>query len=81
MRRDVFQAIADPVRRDIIQLLSKADLTVNGVAEHFDISRPAVSKHLRILKECGVISTEKKGREHFCTLHPKELVPVSETAA
>ena len=58
MRRDVFQAIADPVRRDIIDLLSKETLTVNEVAQHFDISRPAISKHLKILKEDKLDSFE-----------------------
>ena len=54
MRRDVFQAIADPVRRDIIGLLANETLSVNTVAEKFDVSRPAISKHLKILKECGI---------------------------
>ena len=75
MRRDVFQAIADPVRRDIIQLLSESSLTVNEVAENFSISRPAVSKHLKILKECGLISLNKKGREQYCEIQPKSLIP------
>ena len=55
MRRDVFQAIADPIRRDIIELLAEETLTVNSIAEKFDISRPAISKHLKILKECEII--------------------------
>lgn len=75
MRRDVFQAIADPVRRDIIELLADETLTVNTVAEHFDISRPAISKHLRILNECGLIAINKKGRERYCEIQPRELVP------
>jgi len=77
MRRDVFQAIADPVRRDIIGLLAKDTLTINKVAENFDISRPAISKHIRILKECGVIVINKKGRERYCKIQPKNLIPVS----
>jgi len=77
MRRDVFQAIADPVRRDIIGILAQEALTVNAVAEKFDISRPAVSKHIRILNECGVISISKKGRERYCHIVPKNLLPVS----
>ena len=56
MRRDVFQAIADPVRRDIIKLLSEKNLTVNSVAENFDVSRPAISKHLKILSSSGKTS-------------------------
>ncbi|MFP2997751.1 metalloregulator ArsR/SmtB family transcription factor [Spongiivirga sp. MCCC 1A20706] len=78
MRRDVFQAIADPVRRDIIELLSKDFLTVNEVAENFEISRPAVSKHLKILNECGVIHIEKAGRERICKISPKELMTVAD---
>ncbi len=75
MRRDVFQAMADPVRRDIVQLLSQQPLTVNAVAEHFDVSRPAISKHLKILNECGIITLEQKGRERYCLLQPKALIP------
>lgn len=75
MRRDVFQAIADPVRRDIIQYLSQQTMTVNTIAEKFDISRPAISKHLRILQECGIISIEQKGRERYCLINPKNLIP------
>ena len=56
MRRDVFQAIADPLRRDIIHLLAEETLTVNAIAKKFDVSRPAVSKHLKILEECGLIT-------------------------
>ncbi len=75
MRRDVFQAISDPVRRDIIEILSKESLTVNEVAEHFDVSRPAISKHLKILHECGIVSFHKKGRERLCYIRPKQLIP------
>ncbi|WP_430413075.1 ArsR/SmtB family transcription factor [Kordia sp.] len=75
MRRDVFQAIADPVRRDIIEMLAVESLTINAVAEKFDVSRPAISKHLKILKECDIISIEKQGRERFCTIQPKKLIP------
>ncbi len=75
MRRDVFQAIADPIRRDIIQLLADRPLTVNAVAEKFDVSRPAISKHLRILKECGIININKQGRERLCFIKPKKLIP------
>lgn len=75
MRRDVFQAIADPVRREIIELLADETLTVNTVAEKFDVSRPAISKHLKILKECGIIAIDKQGRERFCQIQPKNLIP------
>ncbi len=77
MRRDVFQAIADPIRRDIIDLLAEESLTVNSVAEKFDISRPAISKHLKILNECGLVKTVSKGRERHCIIVPKELSRVS----
>ncbi len=75
MRRDVFQAIADPVRRDIIQLLAEKALTINAVAEKFDVSRPAISKHLRILNECGLVEINQKGRERYCQIQPKNLIP------
>ncbi len=75
MRRDVFQAIADPVRRDIIELLADDILTVNTVAEKFNVSRPAISKHLKILQECGIIAINKQGRERFCQIQPKNLIP------
>ena len=75
MRRDVFQAIADPVRRDIIELLAHETLTVNAIAENFDISRPAISKHLKILKECGIIVINKQGREQFCQIQARSLIP------
>lgn len=75
MRRDVFQAIADPVRRDIIELLAKEELTVNTVANKFEVSRPAISKHLKILNECGIIEINQKGRERYCRIQPKTLIP------
>ena len=77
MRRDVFQAIADPIRRDIIDLLAEGPRTVNAVAEHFHISRPAVSKHLKILSECGLVKTVSRGRERHCVIIPAELSKVS----
>lgn len=75
MRRDIFQAIADPVRRDIIELLSEETLTVNHIADQFEVSRPAISRHLKILNECGVLSFEQKGRERYCRIEPAQLVP------
>lgn len=78
MRRDVFQAIADPIRRDIIGLLAKDNLSVNHVAENFEISRPAVSKHLKILTECGIVIIEQRGRERICEIKPQNLIPVAE---
>ena len=75
MRRDVFQAIADPIRRDIIELLSKEELTVNEVADKFEISRPAVSKHLKILNECEIVKYHQVGRERICLIQPEKLIP------
>jgi DNA-binding transcriptional ArsR family regulator len=75
MRRDVFQAIADPVRRDIIKLLAAEVRTVNAIAEKFDVSRPAISKHLKILEECGIVSFNKVGRERYCQIQPETLIP------
>jgi len=77
MRRDVFQAIADPVRRDIIGLIAHQSMTMNCVAQNFEISRPAISKHIKILNECGLIIISKKGRERYCEIQPKNLIPVS----
>ncbi len=78
MRRDVFQAIADPNRRAIINLLSHQRLTPNGVATHFDISRPAISKHIKILTECGLITIKQQGRERYCEANLKTLGEVSD---
>jgi len=75
MRRDVFQAIADPIRREIIELISTNSLTINEIAASFEISRPAISKHVKILKECGVIEISKDGRERHCQVIPKNLIP------
>ena len=77
MRRDVFQAIADPNRRAIIELLSKKQLTLNGVAENFDISRPAISKHIKILNQCGLITIKQQGRERYCQARLQKLNEVS----
>jgi len=63
MRRDIFQAIADPTRRAIIMLLAVQSLTPNALAAHFQVSRQAISKHLQILTECEVLAPEQKGRE------------------
>ena len=68
MKRDIFQAIADPTRRAIIALIAIQAMTPNAIAEHFDTSRQAVSKHLRILTECELIKQEQKGREIYYQL-------------
>lgn len=80
MRRDVFQAIADPIRREIINLLAVKTLTLNGVAENFDVSRPAISKHVKILTECGLVIIKQQGRERYCEARLSKLKEVSEWA-
>ena len=65
---DAFQVIADPSRRQMLQLLSKDSMTINALAENFDISRPAVSKHIKIMYNAGFISITDIGRERYCTL-------------
>jgi DNA-binding transcriptional ArsR family regulator len=76
-RRDVFQAIADPTRREIIDLLSKKSMNLNSIAEHFDITRPAISNHIKILNECGIIEIERIGRERMCKIQPDHLKEIS----
>ena len=78
MRRDVFQAIADPNRRAILSLLAKQRLTLNGVADNFRISRPAVSRHIKILAECGLVIVIQQGRERYCEASPDKLNEVSD---
>lgn len=65
---DAFQVIADPSRRQMMQLLSKDSMTINALAENFDMSRPAVSKHIKIMYSAGFISIKDIGRERHCTL-------------
>ena len=77
MRRDVFQAIADPTRREIINLIAHETLNLNSVAEKFHISRPAISKHIKILTECGLIVINQKGRERHCEANLKKLNEIS----
>lgn len=66
MRRDVFQGIADPTRREIIQMIAGKSLNINSVSENFPVSRAAVYKHIKILTECGLIVIKQQGRERFC---------------
>ena len=73
MRRDVFQAIADPTRRAIITLIALHAMTPNAIADNFHISRQAVSKHLRILTECELVKQEYKGREIYYHFKPKKM--------
>src|SRR5688572_27646890 len=78
VRRDVFQAIADPTRRQIIELLMQRSLNVNTLAENFDVSRQAVSVHVKILSECGLLIIKKQGRERYCEANPDKLDEVAE---
>lgn len=78
MRRDVFHAIADPNRRAILSLLANQKLTLGGVAAHFDISRPGISKHIKILTECGLVVIHQQGRERFCEARLEKLNEVSD---
>lgn len=73
MRRDVFQAIADPTRRAIIGLIALQAMTPNTLAEHFDTSRQAVSKHLKILTECELVRQEQQGREIYYSLEVSKM--------
>jgi DNA-binding transcriptional ArsR family regulator len=78
MRRDVFQAIADPTRREIINMIASQSMNLNAVAEKFDISRPAISKHIKILTECGLITIKQQGRERYCEANLQSLSRVSD---
>ncbi len=77
MRRDVFQAIADPTRREIIQMIARQPLNLNAVAENFPVSRPAISKHIRILIECGLVGIRQQGRERYCEARLEKLDAVA----
>jgi len=76
MRRDVFQALADPTRRAIIMLLAGGSLTPNAIAENFNSSRQAVSKHLQIMVECEVVQANQQGREIYYELNSKKMKEV-----
>lgn len=80
MRRDVFQAIADPTRREIIGMLANKSLNVNKVADQFDISRPAISKHMKILTECGLVTITQQGRERYYHADFSKLKEVADWA-
>lgn len=73
MRRDIFQAIADPTRRAIIGLIALQAMTPNALAEHFDTTRQAVSKHLKILTECELVKQEHQGREIYYSLEIEKM--------
>jgi DNA-binding transcriptional ArsR family regulator len=76
MRRDIFQAIADPTRRAILVLIAVQAMTPNAIAEHFDITRQSISKHLRILSECDLVAPKQDGREIFYELKIDKLKEV-----
>jgi len=73
MRRDIFQAIADPTRRAIIALIAMQSMTPNAIAEHFDTTRQAISKHLKILTECEIVKQEYQGREIYYQLEINKM--------
>jgi DNA-binding transcriptional ArsR family regulator len=78
MRRDVFQAIADPTRRQIINVLARQSMNLNAVADKFDVSRPAISKHIKILTQCGLVAVKQVGRERYCETKLQKLNEVSQ---
>jgi DNA-binding transcriptional ArsR family regulator len=81
MRRDVFQAIADPTRREILGMIAHKSLNVNSVSENFDVSRAAIYKHMKILAECGLLEIKQQGRERFCEGKLERLNEVSDWVA
>ncbi len=78
MRRDIFQAIADPTRRAIIALIALQPMTPNAIADNFNTSRQSVSKHLRILTECELVKQEQQGREIFYSLEIEKMKEVDQ---
>lgn len=78
MRRDVYQAIVDPTRRDIINLIAYRPMNLNSIADNFRMSRPAISQHIKILAECGLVHIRQEGRERFCEATLKPLSEVSD---
>ena len=78
LRRDVFQAIADPTRRAILLLLASQSMTAGAIAANFDTARPTVSKHLQILSECELLEQEQKGREVYYHLNPKKIKEIAD---
>ncbi|MGD9631543.1 MAG: ArsR/SmtB family transcription factor [Pyrinomonadaceae bacterium] len=78
LRRDVFQAIADPTRRAILLLVASQSMTAGAIAANFDTARPTVSKHLQILTECELLSQEQSGREIYYHFNPRKMKEVAE---
>jgi len=77
-RRDIFQAIADPSRREIVRLIAFQPMNLNAIAENFDMSRQAVYLHIKIMSECGLITIKQQGRERFCSIEPKKLAEIAD---
>ena len=78
LRRDVFQAIADPTRRSILLLLTTQSMTAGAIASNFDTARPTVSKHLQILTECELIKQEQQGREMYYHFNPQKMKEIAD---
>jgi len=78
LRRDVFQAIADPTRRAILLLLASQSMTAGAIASNFNTARPTVSKHLQILSECELLKSEQNGREIYYTLNPPKMKEIAD---
>jgi DNA-binding transcriptional ArsR family regulator len=78
MKRDVFQGISDPTRREILNMIAHKALNVNSVARNFDVSRTAIYKHLKILSECGLVVVQQQGRERYCEARLEKLSEVSD---
>ena len=76
-RRDVFQAISDPTRRQILGLIAFEPMNLNAIADKFDVSRPAISNHIKILTECGMVVIKQQGRERYCEAKLDALGEVS----
>lgn len=78
LRRDVFQAIADPTRRAILLLVASQSMTAGAIASNFDTARPTVSKHLQILTECKLLEQEQNGREVYYHLNPQKIKEIAD---
>ena len=76
LKRDVFQALADPTRRGILTLIANNSMNVNSIAENFEMSRPAISQHVKILSESGLVVIRKKGRHRYCELQVEKFSEV-----
>lgn len=77
-RRDPFQAIADPTRRNILSLIASKPLSLNAIAEHFDASRPAISQHIKILNESGLVVIRRAGRQRVCSIQPRKIKEIAD---